>query len=269
MSLQPLLQLFLVVVFAVQVVCVPLLPFELVLGLVQVVVQEVVQEVVTTSTYSRTTVVLGGGGLSPALVLAAVLLLAVLAYLWRSGARRDTVLLVGPSGGGKTALYRQLRYGTLGEGTVTSMRPNEGVFGVHEKFGARRGRKLKVTDFPGHPRLQAGLLHHLPTAKKIVFVVDATNADKKYVIECAQMLYQTLAAPAVHSAKVPVLLLCNKTDNIRAQSVTSVLKQLEAEITRFRDTQGSLDSAGGGTRAPPASSGPRARPSGCRRVRPP
>ena len=50
--------------------------------------------------------------------------------MWYAGTqpatRRDTVLLLGTAGGGKTQIMSQLCYGRVPVDTVTSIRPNAG-----------------------------------------------------------------------------------------------------------------------------------------------
>ena len=179
-----------------------------------------------------------------ALLLYALLLLAAVWLLRRAlggGApRRDAVVFAGLSGAGKTTAFLQLYRGGLGLGTVPSLAPNEAVV---EIAGAR---PLKVLDYPGHVSLRPGLADVLARARKVVVFVDSTATRKSDVIECAELLHNILADPGVARARVPVLVACNKMDNIRAQGVEPLCKQLEAEMGLYRDTAGSLKAAGTG-----------------------
>ena len=179
-----------------------------------------------------------------ALLLYVVLLLAAVWLLRRAlsgGApRREAVVFAGLSGAGKTTAFLQLYRGGLGLGTVPSLAPNEA--GV-EVAG---GRPLKILDYPGHVSLRPGLTDVLAGARKVVVFVDATATQKRDVIECAELLHNIFADPGIARARVPVLVACNKMDNIRAQGVEALCKQLEVEMGLHRDTAGSLKAAGTG-----------------------
>eukprot|EP00270_Netrium_digitus_P002861 TRINITY_DN13227_c0_g1_i8.p1 TRINITY_DN13227_c0_g1~~TRINITY_DN13227_c0_g1_i8.p1 ORF type:complete len:134 (+),score=18.56 TRINITY_DN13227_c0_g1_i8:54-455(+) len=60
-------------------------------------------------------------------VLAALFTFLAVSFALR-GSKRDAIVLLGPCGAGKTALYFQLRDGSTHEGTVSSMESNEGRF---------------------------------------------------------------------------------------------------------------------------------------------
>ena len=179
-----------------------------------------------------------------ALLVYALLLAAALWVLRRAlgggGRRREVVVFAGLSGSGKTTAFLQLYRGSVGLGTVPSMAPNEAGMTIPG------GRPLRVLDYPGHVSLRPGLAEALEQARKVVVFVDATATQKRDVIECAELLHNILSDPGVARARVPVLLACNKVDNIRAQGVESLCKQLEIEMGLYRDTSGSLKAAGTG-----------------------
>jgi signal recognition particle receptor subunit beta len=85
--------------------------------------------------------------------------------------KRDVILLIGPCGGGKTALFHRLRNGRdLQIDTVTSMKETLETFPLYDE----EATKVTVCDFPGHERLRSQATQFYPIAKKIVFVVDST-----------------------------------------------------------------------------------------------
>ncbi|KAI3952686.1 hypothetical protein MKX01_013648 [Papaver californicum] len=116
--------------------------------------------------------------------------------------KSDTIVLAGLSGSGKTVLFYQLQDGSPHQGTVTSMDPNEGNFALHSEF-SRKGKikPVRVVDVPGHSRLRPKLDEYLPQAAGLIFLVDALD-----------YLYEILTKAVVVKKKVPVLIMCNKTD---------------------------------------------------------
>lgn len=87
----------------------------------------------------------------------------------RSSTKRGTaVLLVGPSDAGKTALFARLVHGRAVP-SHTSMQPNIGLLPP----------ATRLVDVPGHARLRGqGLADHLPAAKGVLFVVDASTVAR-------------------------------------------------------------------------------------------
>ncbi|CAM6091891.1 unnamed protein product [Calypogeia fissa] len=191
----------------------------------------------------------------PALLTFGILLLTtVLLFIWAvratlGGKKRDTILLLGLSGGGKTALYYQLRDGSTHQGTVTSMEPNEGRFILHSEAEQQKGKKIKpvhLVDVPGHPRLKPKIDEFLPQASGIVFVVDALDFMPQVRLT-AEYLYDVLTKAVVVRKKIPLLLACNKMDKVTAHSVDFIRRQLEKEIEKLRSTRKATSDADVGT----------------------
>ncbi|BBM97479.1 signal recognition particle receptor subunit beta [Marchantia polymorpha subsp. ruderalis] len=165
------------------------------------------------------------------------------------GNKRDTILLLGLSGAGKTALFYQLRDGSVHNGTVTSMEPNEGRFILNSESGEKKGKKSKpvhIVDVPGHPRLKTKIDELLPQASGIVFVVDALDFMSQ-LRPTAEYLYDVLTKAWVVKKKIPVLLTCNKIDKVTAHSMDFIRKQLEKEIEKLRVTRKTTSDADVGT----------------------
>ncbi|KAI5656602.1 hypothetical protein M9H77_25395 [Catharanthus roseus] len=156
---------------------------------------------------------------------------------------RNTIVLTGLSGSGKTFLFYQLRDGTPHLGTVTSMEPNEGTFILHsEKAKAGKTKPVHIVDVPGHSRLQSKLDEFLPQAAGIAFVVDALE----FLPNCraaSEYLYDLLTRASVVKNKTPVLLLCNKVDKPSAHSKDFIRKQLEKEIDKLRASRTAISAA--------------------------
>ncbi|GAQ79462.1 signal recognition particle receptor subunit beta [Klebsormidium nitens] len=176
--------------------------------------------------------------------LAALLLVVLvpLLLLLRSAkkSKGDTIILAGLTGAGKTALFTQLRDGSLHSGTVTSMEPNVGRFVL---YGEKPTSKpVQIADIPGHPRLRTKLDEYLPKARGIVFVVDAVDFMPN-LRAVTELLYDILTRREVVRRRIPVLIACNKMDRLTAHTVDFIRKQLEKEIDKLRVTRTSISDA--------------------------
>lgn len=180
------------------------------------------------------------------LVAVAVLLLTTLLLLLirlLKHTKSNTIVLAGLSGSGKTILFYQLRDGSSHQGTVTSMDPNEDTFVLHsESTKMGRVKPVHVIDVPGHSRLRTKLDGYLPQAAGLVFVVDALD----FLPNCrsaAEYLYEILTKASVVRKKIPVLILCNKTDKVTAHTKEFIRKQLEKEIDKLRTSRTAISEA--------------------------
>ncbi|KAH7510698.1 uncharacterized protein LOC107428701 [Ziziphus jujuba] len=157
--------------------------------------------------------------------------------------KSNTIILSGLSGSGKTVLFYQLRDGSSHQGTVTSMEPNEGTFVLHSEE-TKNGKKkpIHLVDVPGHSRLRPKLEEFLPQAAGVIFVVDALE----FLPNCraaSEYLYDLLTNASVVKKKIPVLLLCNKTDKVTAHTKEFIRKQLEKEIDKLRASRSAISAA--------------------------
>ncbi|KAF5200050.1 Signal recognition particle receptor subunit beta [Thalictrum thalictroides] len=157
--------------------------------------------------------------------------------------KSNTIVLAGLSGSGKTVLFYQLRDGSSHQGTVTSMDPNEDSFVLHsESDKVGKVKPVHVIDVPGHSRLRTKLDDYLPRAAGLVFVVDALD----FLPNCrgaAEYLYDILTKASVVKKKIPVLILCNKTDKVTAHTKEFIRKQLEKEIDKLRTSRTAISEA--------------------------
>ncbi|KAK7367842.1 hypothetical protein VNO80_09861 [Phaseolus coccineus] len=176
-----------------------------------------------------------------AIAIFTTLLLLSVRLLKRS--KSSTVVLTGLSGSGKTVLFYQLRDGSTHEGTVTSMEPNEDTFILHNEE-TRKGKikPVHIVDVPGHSRLRPKLDEYLPQAAGIVFVVDALD----FLPNCraaSEYLYDLLTKGSVVRKKIPVLILCNKTDKVTAHTKEFIRRQMEKEIDKLRASRSAISDA--------------------------
>ncbi|KAK4790900.1 hypothetical protein SAY86_031313 [Trapa natans] len=152
--------------------------------------------------------------------------------------KSNTILLSGLSGSGKTVLFHQLRDGSFHQG--------------HEEFpGCKiilpcwQQEKIKpfhLVDVPGHSRLLPKLEEYLPQAAGIIFVVDALE----FLPKCraaSEYLYGILTNASVVKKKIPVLILCNKTDKVTAHTKDFIRKQMEKEIDKLRQSRNAISEA--------------------------
>ncbi|KAJ2783474.1 hypothetical protein H4R18_001683 [Coemansia javaensis] len=199
----------------------------------------------------------GGGALA---AVAAVLVLALLAAagwlvlqrqsaaigmrnLGTAAARKSrSVVIAGPMGAGKTALWCYLRFpGTAATQAVPRTQTSMGVNASEAVVG---GVPAYLVDVPGHQKFGADRDAHLASASAVVFVVDSAEAARD-ARPAAEALYDVLASSGLVERECPVLVLCNKQDDALAASNARVRALLEAEIDALRASrQQALDSLG-------------------------
>eukprot|EP00252_Welwitschia_mirabilis_P021662 TRINITY_DN5611_c0_g1_i1.p1 TRINITY_DN5611_c0_g1~~TRINITY_DN5611_c0_g1_i1.p1 ORF type:complete len:279 (-),score=42.06 TRINITY_DN5611_c0_g1_i1:276-1013(-) len=176
-----------------------------------------------------------------AILVTSVILYVVLRFV--RSKKLNTILLTGLSGAGKTVLFYQLRDGSVHQGTVTSMEPNEDCFILHsEKLKKGKIKPIHVVDLPGHSRLRSKLDEFLSQAAGIVFLVDALDFLQNSR-GTAEYLYDILTRAFVVKKKIPVLIFCNKVDRVTAHSKEFIRKQLEKEIEKLRISRSAISEA--------------------------
>ncbi|MED6140552.1 hypothetical protein PIB30_094266 [Stylosanthes scabra] len=147
-----------------------------------------------------------------AVLVFTTLLLLSLRLLKR--AKSNTIVLTGLSGAGKTVLFYQ----------------------------KRKTKPVHVVDVPGHSRLRPKLDEYLPQAAGIVFVVDALD----FLPNCrsaSEYLYDILTKGSVVKKKIPLLILCNKTDKVTAHTKEFIRRQMEKEIDKLRASRSAVSDA--------------------------
>lgn len=203
-----------------------------------------------------------------------VLLVPILAHLFvvqrTPYTSLPSIVLVGPPGGGKTALLTLLERGdnpttthstqisssveltVSTDGAVQSFREasKEDAPGEHKKF--------LLVDNPGHGKLRNVAMGNVigkETLKAVIFMVDAAALDEN-LQQAADYLYDVLLAlqKRMGTSKtsqapkaVHVLVAANKTDLFTALPAALVKSNLEAELGRIRTSRskGLLDSGVG------------------------
>ncbi|KFM23894.1 Signal recognition particle receptor subunit beta [Auxenochlorella protothecoides] len=209
-----------------------------------------------------------GSGVQPfhiAFTILAVIGLIFIISVARSRPNGRNILILGPTGSGKTTLFHRLQYGSTLNGTVASMEPREVTTNLaSDKASARASspppaellspqspaaRPVNLVDIPGHPRVRDTWLAWEKSAQGIVFLVDAVDfLPHKSAI--AEQLYDVLTHPSVVGRRLPILLVCNKSDmGVKAHSVDFIRKRLEKELDLLQTTRSALEDVGGGRAA--------------------
>jgi len=184
-------------------------------------------------------------GLTPPMLLASLLLplLLALVFLRRSsrvGGGRKLVLF-GPIGAGKSAIYHQLRFGRVVP-TVSSMQPTSASFVPHG--GAASDRPALVVDVPGSGRLRASLLEESSTAGALVCVIDGTQVAS-HARDAAGMLFEVLSNEPVARREPPILIAVNKHDCAGAVTAAVARNMIEQEVERVRLARTTMEDTSG------------------------
>ena len=157
-------------------------------------------------------------GVSPMLLLSLVLPLVIALYFLfgkKSGGRGGrSLLLFGPVGAGKTALYHQLKHGRVVP-TVSSMEPASGSFALRAPNGSEpappTGAPIHVCDMPGTGRLRVRLRDEAAGASALVCMLDGTQLAAQ-AREAAGMLFDMYSHETVGRRPPPLLVAVNKLD---------------------------------------------------------
>lgn len=159
--------------------------------------------------------------------------------LRRKSSAGQYILLVGLEEAGKTLLFSQLVYGKKIL-SFTSMKQNESQIKVTID-GSDTGRACKschICDLPGFARLRAQYWDNFRSkARAIMFVLDASSLSSNCK-EVGDFLYSILADEITQQGRLPVLVVCNKQDELKAKSSAVIKGQLEKELNAIRNTRG-------------------------------
>jgi len=164
----------------------------------------------------------------------------------RNKKRGRSILIVGPSEAGKTAMFVRLGFGKDLD-TVTSTGPNITEYEVPGGVAA----PLILKDIPGHEKVRMKFWDaNKVGVRGVICVVDAAGGAKA-VRDGAEVLYDILTDSIVNSVKPSILIFANKQD-LPTSKATKVLRlQLEREMTTLRLTKSAgLKTIGGNSTAP-------------------
>lgn len=198
-------------------------------------------ELATTSTAQG----LDALGSSPVLLLSVLLplLLFALTFLRRKKSSGNRVLLFGPVGGGKSALYHRLKHGRVIP-TVSSMEPTSGTFVPLTGGGAPLTKQLNVCDMPGSGRLRDRLKAEAAGAAALVCVVDGTQLAA-HARETAGMLFDVFSQEGVVRRPPALLVAVNKSDVATCAAPAAARKSIEQEVQRVRLARTTMEDTSG------------------------
>ena len=171
---------------------------------------------------------LGGGGPSQTRAAAA-------------RAAKGAVLLCGPTGGGKTALFHRLAFGKCVD-TVPSMEFS--AVAAPLAGSAAGAPAVKLMDYPGAPQLRASLLRSARQCSGIVVLVDAACGGAA-LQGGGDVLFDLLTDPAVARGAPRLMVVASRADAPGARAPAQLRERLEAEMDRLRASRGALMQAGG------------------------
>ncbi|KAI0780682.1 P-loop containing nucleoside triphosphate hydrolase protein [Trametes elegans] len=157
--------------------------------------------------------------LSVAALVLAILLVGVTVILARkrSAKRGDAAILAGYSDAGKTAILSTLAYQqTLP--THASMQTNAALVTLPASH-----KTIRLIDIPGHPRIRDQFQEHLPSAKGIAFVVDASTVSRNgaAVAEHLHMILHALTSLPPSQETPSLLIVAHKCDLLKPTATAS------------------------------------------------
>ncbi|WVO21830.1 uncharacterized protein IAS62_003144 [Cryptococcus decagattii] len=165
-----------------------------------------------------------------------------------------TVLLVGPSDGGKTSLFSKLIHDIYPQ-THTSIVPSDTTFDLDSPYEDGQKKQIRLVDIPGHPRLRDEAKKYIADTAGVIFVVDIQGIVRN-ASGVAEQLPPILAALSNISARLPpsapppkLLLLAHKADllarptpssshcppEIPTSTLTASTDRLKSILTREMD----------------------------------
>ncbi|XP_076837737.1 signal recognition particle receptor subunit beta [Brachyhypopomus gauderio] len=165
-------------------------------------------------------------------VVVVLITVVFLRFFVGSQTSRNTVLLLGLCGAGKTLIFSRLLTGrfTRTQSSIT-------VSSASYKSKNERGTSWTLVDVPGHESLRPQFVEKFKaSARAILFVVDSAIFQKE-VKDVAEFLYSILTDSVVLTNSPLLVITCNKQDVTMAKSAKLIQQQLEKELNTLRVTR--------------------------------
>lgn len=199
-------------------------------------------------------------------ILAGLVVLLVVMYFQSAGSAtrklksklyKPTFLVLGPNGGGKTALFFQLQEGDeKSQATISSLEPNIGSISIPFS-NSKIQKEYQLIDYPGHlkySQLLRKLIVEDVTVSKlkgIVYMIDSSDqflSQEGRLASIAKDLYNLLSITEKIPNGVDYLFAINKQDLFDSRPVFKVKKMLEEELEKLIKSElGAKGSARGGS----------------------
>ncbi|KAA0149047.1 hypothetical protein FNF31_07288 [Cafeteria roenbergensis] len=164
-----------------------------------------------------------------------------------SASTEPTVVLIGPSGAGKTALLHRLCTGNLPR-TVSSLqvsRASASIAALGADGEETGSADLRVVDVPGHPRAAGRdavpALLRSPAVRAVLVLVDATS--KPSVREGAAALAELLTSSSFVETAKPVMVVGTRAEVRGSMGPAELRRAVEAELDNLRRSQSALGAA--------------------------
>ncbi|ELP86407.1 signal recognition particle receptor subunit beta, putative [Entamoeba invadens IP1] len=159
-----------------------------------------------------------------------LLVTAVIYFLTKKlkkSSKRTSLMIAGISGVGKTSLFLCLQNDHTTE-TCTSMVENSGVY--KQQVGENKEKLIDIVDIPGYGKVRNLFKKYINETKGILFLVSSVDV-KKSVKEDAAYLHDIILN---NTQKVPILVLCNKSEVTLSESEEVIKMLLEKELNKLR-----------------------------------
>lgn len=153
-------------------------------------------------------------------------ILEVVFYIMVCHPPRHAIVLLGLPRAGKSVIFGQLAYSKYRHpGTY----PNESI----DRYFCM-GRQWRIVDTPGQVKFKYVYFNYYKKwTKGIIFVIDLmTIYDERYQV--AQYLYKIVSDPIIRRNKVPLLILCNRHDDLPMIDLKSIGRFLEKHIDLYK-----------------------------------
>ncbi|PVG01513.1 hypothetical protein CPB86DRAFT_781302 [Serendipita vermifera] len=171
-------------------------------------------------------------------LLALVVIAAIVFFRNRKSKTGSVILLVGPSDGGKTAVFSSLIYNQAPP-TLTSLQENTAFFRSPSPF---HRKPFQVVDIPGHPRIRGQFANYFQDGSKgksaargvkaVVFVCDAAALTRNAgaVAEHLHLVMHAISNLPPSQPQPPLLVFANKADLLPTPATTGAAGGVKPKI---------------------------------------